>query len=108
MIASRQTRRDVWIGAACDPSAGSDGGNYRCDRPAGAAPMAGTEVARGLSVDGKGLLGDADLATEIADRRAGLGLLQHGRDLLDGEALLLHGTASWSEGPIEPQNSHSQ
>jgi transposase InsO family protein len=30
-------------------------------------------------------------------------LLQHGRDLLDGKALLLHGTTSWAEGPIVPR-----
>lgn len=36
-----------------------------------------------------------------------LSLLQHRRDLLDGKALLLHGTFSWPIAPIVPQNSPS-
>jgi len=34
-----------------------------------------------------------------------VGLLQYGGDVLDGKALLLHGTASWPLGLIVPQNS---
>jgi hypothetical protein len=48
---------------------------------------------------------DSDLATDAADRHAASDLLQHRGDLLDGKALLLHGTPSWPIGLIVPQNS---
>ena len=51
------------------------------------------------------LLGDPDLATDIADRDAAFDLLQHGGDLLDGKALLLHGTPPGPTGRIMPQTS---
>src|SRR5215207_1281825 len=38
------------------------------------------------------LLGDPDVATDVADGDAALRLLQDGGDLLDGKALLLHGS----------------
>ena len=42
------------------------------------------------------LLGDRDLATDVQGLDAALALLQNRGDLLDGKALLLHGTPSWS------------
>ena len=54
------------------------------------------------------LLGDPDLATDVADRDAALGLLQDGGDLLDGKALLLHGISSGPTGRIMPQSSLSR
>ena len=37
----------------------------------------------------------------------GFGLFQHGRDVLDGKTLLLHGTASWAEGARLCRKTHS-
>src|SRR4051794_40819009 len=51
------------------------------------------------------LLRDPDLAADVADRHPGPDLLQHGGNLLDGKALLFHGTPSRPVGPIVPQNS---
>jgi hypothetical protein len=52
------------------------------------------------------LLGNADLATEIADRGAALGLFEDCGDLLDRMTFLLHGTPPGRSGRIVPQNSH--
>jgi hypothetical protein len=63
-----------------------------------------------------GLLRDPDLAIDVADRDAALGLLQDRGDLLDGKALFLHGIslARWAglcrnpHLPIGPKSrSHS-
>jgi len=55
----------------------------------------------------KRLVADPDLATDIADGDATVGLLQDGGDLLDGKALLLHGISSGPMGRIMPQLSPS-
>jgi len=51
------------------------------------------------------LLGDPDLPAHIANRHPAADLLQDRGDLLDGKALLLHGTPSWPIGLIVPQDS---
>src|SRR5262245_17590670 len=53
------------------------------------------------------LLGDSDLAADVADGHASCDLLQDRRNLLNGKALSLHGTPSWPVGRIVPRNSRA-
>src|SRR5205823_12373267 len=53
------------------------------------------------------LLGDPDLAADVAHGHAPRDLLQDRRNLLDGKALSLHGMPSWPVGRIVPRNSPS-
>ena len=49
---------------------------------------------------------ECDLAADVADREAALSLLQDGGDLLDGKALLLHGSLLGPTGPVM-RNPHA-
>jgi hypothetical protein len=57
---------------------------------------------------GTRLLGDSDLAANLTDRHPAPDPLQHRGDLLDGKALLLHGTPSWTDWPDWAANSRSR
>src|SRR5262249_13069911 len=65
-------------------------------------------AAVGLPPAIEGLLGDPNLAADVAHSHARRDLLQDRRNLLDGKALSLHGTPSWPVGRIVPRTSPSR